>query len=49
MALPAQQQTVVLQLIQAMFNAAPGAIHLEALVSPVEAGQTLADLAQSSM
>ena len=49
MALPAQQQTVILQLTQAMFNAAPGAIHLEALISPVEAGQTMADLAQSLM
>lgn len=49
MALPAQQQTVILQLTQAMFNAAPGAIYLEALVSPVEAGQSLADLAQSLM
>lgn len=51
MALPAQQQTVILQLTQAMFNvnAAPGAIHLEALISPVEAGQTVADLAQSLM
>ncbi|MDV6341440.1 hypothetical protein R2103_06620 [Nitrosomonas sp. Is24] len=49
MALPAQQQTVILQLTQAMFNAAPGAIYLEALASPVEAGQSLADLAQSLM
>lgn len=49
MALPAQQQTVILQLTQAMFNAAPGAIYLEALSSPVEAGQSLADLAQSLM
>jgi hypothetical protein len=49
MALPAQQQTVMLQLTQAMFNAAPGAIYLEALIAPVEAGQTVADLAQSLM
>lgn len=49
MALPIQQETVILQLTQAMFNAAPGAIYLEALVTQVEAGQSLADLAQSLM
>ncbi|MER0203235.1 MAG: hypothetical protein DU480_05125 [Nitrosomonas sp.] len=49
MALPVQQETVILQLTQAMFNAAPGAIYLEALVTEVEAGQSVADLAQSLM
>lgn len=49
MALPVQQQTVILQLTQAMFNAVPGAIYLEALVTQVEAGQSVADLAQSLM
>ncbi len=47
MALPAQQQTIILQLIQAMFNATPGAPYLEVLASQVEAGQHLADLAQT--
>ena len=49
MALPVQQETVILQLTQAMFNAAPGAIYLEALVTQVEAGQSVADLTQSLM
>lgn len=47
MALTEQQQISLLQLTQAMFNATPGAIYLEALASEVEAGQSLVDLAQS--
>ncbi|SFD93678.1 FG-GAP repeat protein [Nitrosomonas sp. Nm166] len=47
MALTDQQQTSILQLTQAMFNATPGAIHLEALRAQMAAGKSLADLAQS--
>lgn len=47
MALTESQQTSILQLTQAMFNATPGAVYLEALGSQITAGQSLADLAQS--
>ncbi|MBL0011877.1 MAG: hypothetical protein IPP22_14710 [Nitrosomonas sp.] len=47
MALTESQQTSILQLTQAMFNAAPGAVYLEALGSQITAGQSLVDLAQS--
>ncbi len=47
MALTGQQQTLILQLTQAMFNATPGIIYLEALGSQMNTGQSLAQLAQS--
>ena len=47
MALTEQQQTSLLQLAQAMFNASPGAIYLAALGERLEAGQSLATIAQS--
>ncbi|MCC7091837.1 MAG: FG-GAP repeat protein [Nitrosomonas sp.] len=47
MALTEQQQTSLLQLAQAMFNASPGAIYLGALGEQLEAGQTLASMAQA--
>src|SRR5688500_13539629 len=47
MALTDQQQTSILQLTQAMINATPGAIYLEALAAQIAAGKSLADLAQS--
>ncbi|WP_292994045.1 hypothetical protein [Nitrosomonas sp.] len=47
MALTESQQTSILQLTQAMFNATPGAIYLEALGSQITTGKSLADLAQS--
>ena len=47
MALTESQQTAILQLTQAMFNATPGTVYLEALGSQITAGRSLADLAQS--
>lgn|GEM_PF-6693788 len=47
MALTDQQQTSILQLIQAMFNATPGAIYLQALGDQMAAGKSLVDMAQS--
>ncbi len=47
MALTEQQQTSLLQLAQAMFNASPGAIFLEALGNQLEAGRSLTEIAQS--
>ncbi|TXI20631.1 MAG: hypothetical protein E6Q62_00765 [Nitrosomonas sp.] len=47
MALTEQQQTSLLQLTQAMFNATPGAIFLEALGNQLENGRSLAEIAQS--
>lgn len=47
MALTEQQQTSILQLAQAMFNATPGTIYLEALGSQLEARQSIASIAQS--
>ncbi len=47
MALTEQQQTSLLQLAQAMFNASPGAIYFGALGNQLEAGQSLASIAQS--
>lgn len=47
MALTEPQQTSLLQLGQAMFNASPGAIYLGALSNRLEAGQSLASIAQS--
>ncbi len=47
MALTEQQQTSLLQLAQAMFNASPGAFFLDALSSQLETGQSLADIAQA--
>lgn len=46
MALSEEQQTSLLQLIQAMFNATPGAIFLERLGSELTSGQTLSNVAQ---
>jgi|CXWL01.1.fsa_nt_gi hypothetical protein len=47
MALTEQQQTSLLQMVQAMFNASPGAIFLDAMGSQLEAEKSLADIAQS--
>ncbi len=47
MALTDQQQTSILQLTQAMFSATPGAIYLQALSDQMDAGISLAELAQS--
>lgn len=47
MALTEQQQTSLMQLAQAMFNASPGAIFLEALGNQLTAGRSLAEIAQS--
>ncbi len=47
MALITQQETAILRLTQALFNAAPGAIYLKALNEEVLAGQSFADLAQA--
>lgn len=47
MALTEQQQTSLLQMAQAMFNASPGAIFLDVLGSQLEAGKSLAGIAQS--
>lgn len=46
MALTEHQQTSLLQLTQAMFNATPGAIYLDGLGSQLAAGVSLAELAQ---
>lgn len=45
--LTAAQQTAVLQLVQAMFNATPGAVYLGALGEQLVAGQSLDAMAQS--
>lgn len=47
MALTEHQQTSLLQLTQAMFNATPGAIYLNGLSSQLTAGASLTELAQS--
>lgn len=47
MALTEHQQTSLLQLTQAMFNATPGTIYLDSLGSRLTAGKSLAELAQS--
>ena len=47
MALITQQETAILRLTQALFNAAPGAIYLKALNEEVLAGQSFTDLAQA--
>lgn len=47
MALTEHQQTSILQLTQAMFNATPGAVYLDALGSQITAGLSLAGIAQS--
>lgn len=46
MALTAQQQTALLQMTQAMFNAALGKVYLDALGSQLEAGNSIASIAQ---
>lgn len=46
MALTAQQQTALLQMTQAMFNAALGKVYLDALSSQLEAGSSIASIAQ---
>ena len=47
MALAAQQQTSLLQLAQVMFNASPETTYLDVLGTPLTAGQSLANLAQT--
>jgi len=47
MALTPQQQTALLQMTQAMFNATLGSVYFSALASQIEAGQSIAGLAQS--
>ena len=47
MALTDQQQTAILWLTQAMFNATPGAIYLKALSEQITEEQSVVDLAQS--
>lgn len=47
MTLTEQQQTSILQLIQAMFNATPGAVYLNALGSQLTSGKSIADISQS--
>lgn len=46
MALTAQQQTALLQMTQAMFNAALGKVYLDALSSQLEAGSSVASIVQ---
>lgn len=46
-ALTNEQQTAVLQLAQAMFDATPGAVYLDVLGGQLAAGQPLAGIAQS--
>lgn len=47
MALTAQQMTSLLQITQAMFNATPGAVYLNELGSQLEAGNSIAMIAQA--
>ena len=47
MTLITQQETSILRLIQALFNATPGAIYFKALNAEMIAGLSFADLAQS--
>lgn len=47
MAITPVQQTQLLQLTQAMFNAAPGATYLSILADKVSAGSSIANLAQT--
>ena len=46
MALTAQQQTALLQMTQAMFNATPGTVYLDELSTQLEAGSSIASIAQ---
>lgn len=47
MAITAEQQSAILKMAQAMFNATPGSVHLEGLGAEVEGGAKIANLAQA--
>jgi len=47
MAITAEQQSAILKMTQAMFNATPGSDYLDSLTAEIESGVKIADLAQA--